>query len=849
MVFLPLSLIESSDKTTVRFTQVVRGVRVEEGFVNVLMDTAEGLLLSVQNTSLPGVATFDTNATISAEGATLLAFEQLLRDTGVQAEEISTPELVISQIEGETTRIPRLTWLVQASARLEGQQMPPVSMRYNFDALSGTLERSRSAIRHFGDISGTVQSKITDGTSALHSGSAVRTDAMSRIYVVYNNGADQVTTAEDGSFTIPNESPPLTVTLRYEGEAIQPVQNLSGSDYELSHALQNASGNVVTMNPTASESVTAQANMYYWVTRMSDWILATNPADNVWNGFTMVMGPVGLVNNPAPGNACNATAHIKAPYTLDCSDSGFVGCNDCAPNATCANLASGTVIAHELGHLLIDVYNGFANGDFGEGLSDTFAFYLFDYVHEGEGICPGHPLCSGRRGDNAFRFCGDGGGLCYGGVHLTGHTLGGAFWKMRERLKRTHGSYGGSVADALLLAWMNAYDDWRLRTEIRTHLLILSDVPVGLGNPGLSNGTPHWADIDLGFADQGFPRYYGPEGVEDVGIEFTNVTDPGQTTNETGPYTVSAKIVANYATSIQSATLYYRVHVNGSEPFLPVTMSPSGNVFSGSIPGQTAPAVIEYYLSATDSIAGPSNPGQTAEYPLSIKVAMDATFDQYDDHSENRYEAAEATPEYGRFFVGQKITHLVDDFDPAPISGWDHGGVDDDWDFGAPTGETGPGWADPGTAFSGTNCAGNDLGAGPPPFGAYSPDADNWLTSPSFNPAGLPSDSRTFLRFHRWLSIDFWMNDTDFRHAAEVLVLSNGTTSETRTWMNHRGIPHVDNAAISGSWVPVEVEITSALEGANQAQIQWGLRSNDDGKLFGGWTIDDVEVFTIRSVP
>ncbi len=49
-----------------------------------------------------------------------------------------------------------------------------------------------------------------------------------------------------------------------------------------------------------------------------------------------------------------------------------------------------------------------------------------------------------------------------------------------------------------------------------------------------------------------------------------------------------------------------------------------------------------------------------------------------------------------------------------------------------------------------------------------------------------------------------------------------------------------------------EVEITGALDGATEAQAQWRLRSDADGQghnqLYGGWTIDDVEVFTIKLV-
>jgi hypothetical protein len=72
-------------------------------------------------------------------------------------------------------------------------------------------------------------------------------------------------------------------------------------------------------------------------------------------------------------------------------------------------------------------------------------------------------------------------------------------------------------------------------------------------------------------------------------------------------------------------------------------------------------------------------------------------------------------------------------------------------------------------------------------------------------------------------------------------------------WKNHKGVKQIDNTTNTGDWVEFEIEITGALAGADEAQIQWRLRSDDesegDDELYGGWTIDDVEVFTIKPVP
>ena len=64
-LFLPLGQIGSGDKWTVRFAEKVRGVRVVNGWTNVLLD-AHGALLSVQSTGLPHLSTFATTPSIAA---------------------------------------------------------------------------------------------------------------------------------------------------------------------------------------------------------------------------------------------------------------------------------------------------------------------------------------------------------------------------------------------------------------------------------------------------------------------------------------------------------------------------------------------------------------------------------------------------------------------------------------------------------------------------------------------------------------------------------------------------------------------------------------------------------------
>jgi hypothetical protein len=227
-VYLPLSLIESSDKTTVRFQQVVDGVPVQGGVVNVLLDTDEGHLLSLQGTAVPELSSMDTTPVIREVGAIALAAIQLFEDIGVTTDS-ATVNLVIALIEdvlGNDT--PTLVWFVLQSGPEERGGV--LAYYYLFDAKTGQLLRSQDAVKYY-DVSGRITAHTTGGTRGLHSGSPVVQRPMSRIFVKWDdrNGQEGIeVTDQNGEFTIPGVDPPVDLTIKFEGEKTALVQNLAG---------------------------------------------------------------------------------------------------------------------------------------------------------------------------------------------------------------------------------------------------------------------------------------------------------------------------------------------------------------------------------------------------------------------------------------------------------------------------------------------------------------------------------------------------------------------------------------------------------------------------------------------
>jgi hypothetical protein len=365
----------------------------------------------------------------------------------------------------------------------------------------------------------------------------------------------------------------------------------------------------------------------------------------------------------------------------------------------------------------------------------------------------------------------------------------GALWKVRKRLKTSLGSSPGILAsNTLFNSWLNAYNDTQIKTIIETHYLTLDDDDGNIGN-----GTPNYTAIDEGFKEQGFPGY-----ALDFVI-FSNVTLLGDTQDESGPYVVEADISAAFNPPVGFQQLHYRVD---GGTFQSLQMAPvSGNTYRASIPGQISPAKVEYYLSALDASGKPG-----------------------------LFPSSGASNPHG-FYVGIVNSWFQADFE-AGTAGWTHGspnGSQDDWQlssqFGVDTsfGKSG----DPTSAPSGVNIWGNDLG--PDGWnGAYSPDVSNYLRSPAFD---LSAASGSTLTFKRWLTVEKGQYD-------RATVKVNGQ----QVFINPFGQDLIDT-----DWVDVEIDISAIADGNPSVQIEFGLVS-DQGLEYGGWNIDDVEVFSVTAV-
>ena len=267
----------------------------------------------------------------------------------------------------------------------------------------------------------------------------------------------------------------------------------------------------------------------------------------------------------------------------------------------------------------------------------------------------------------------------------------------------------------------------------------------------------------------------------------------GDTLDEQGPYPVVLNAQPLSFSAVAGATLHWRVD---GGPWQAQAMSPGTlpGDWLGAIPGQVSPTMVDYWLEAVDGV------GHDAWLPSALAPGA-ATYD---------------------FVVGIRSTVHFEDFEGPGDAGWTHAQVatQDDWQRGAPQGKAG----DPATAYSGASCWGNDLG-GAGYNGEYQPNVSNWLQSPPIDCSGRGG---VRLRFARWLTVEESQYD-------QARILVNGQ----EVWRN----PYSGNLIDTG-WSLQELDIAQWADNQPAVVVRFELQS-DGGLQFGGWNLDDFELYVL----
>ncbi len=181
-----------------------------------------------------------------------------------------------------------------------------------------------------------------------------------------------------------------------------------------------------------------------------------------------------------------------------------------------------------------------------------------------------------------------------------------------------------------------------------------------------------------------------------------------------------------------------------------------------------------------------------------------------------------ALDEYTKVDPEPIVTIFIDDFENGAHS-WEHGGVGDEWEVGAPG-------CGPALAHSGLSCWGTDLD------GNYENDADNWLMSP---PIDLSDYSCVYLNFWVWN----WVEDENQGLVHDPLWLDitadNGVTFHPLcSFMG--GVNDDPEIPDIGGWTKMALDLTNYI--GETVHIRFRFRSNS-AEVQAGSYLDDVKIY------
>jgi hypothetical protein len=338
------------------------------------------------------------------------------------------------------------------------------------------------------------------------------------------------------------------------------------------------------------ELVRSQVNGYVHANLVRDWVLQFNPAyPTLANGDFPVT--VNRTDGFCPGNAWYSGGTI----------------NFCSADAGFPNTAYSSVIYHEYGHHLVTA-GGSGQGAYGEGMSDVISVLVFDAPEVGVGFfgdCGG----SLRNADNSCQYDPDNCSSCGSGSHACGNLLSGCVWSTRDNLVVTEPVDYLAILSDLAVNSILLHTGSSITSSITVDFLTLDD-----DDADIFNGTPHYLEINGGFADHGLA---GPSVL--LAFDFPSglpeMIDPG------GGTTVPVEVTGVSQTP-QPNTGSLFVDSGGGFVEIPMTeITP--NVYDAVFPAVACGTQINYYFSAEttggDTTVSPINA------PLDSFVAFSGT--------------------------------------------------------------------------------------------------------------------------------------------------------------------------------------------------------------------------------
>ncbi|MBN1826085.1 MAG: PepSY domain-containing protein, partial [Candidatus Eisenbacteria bacterium] len=427
------------------------------------------------------------------------------------------------------------------------------------------------------------------------------------------SGVGIATTDIDGDFTLSyGGTDSKSITARFQSAFLH-THRYTGTDAVLTGTI--TPGTPYTIDWSNSNSLDSERDTYAFLNREHRWLKALDPT---FTGLDYAMpDTVERTDGYCPGNAWY----------------DYYGVNFCVGSIDYANTGRmGDVAYHEYGHgITHELYNPYdPPSSVHEGNSDIASLFLTREPRLGLGFYLDNCTSGIRNADNSLIYPDD----LTGSGHTDGQMLSGFIYDSWQALL---GAYSQTYADSVVeyAWWFGRKLGLPQSMPDQVYWTFVGDDDDG----NLDNGTPHHAMFCVGATNHGFDC---PEILSPVAIAHTPITEH---TTAADPIPVTATITSGAGDIEESALrVYYKVD-GGS--LLNVGMAGGGgDVYTGTIPAQSAGAFVQYYLYAED------------EYANSAVSPSNAPVDLYG------------------FYVGEFTLVFEDDFETD--KGWTVGDAGDD---------------------------------------------------------------------------------------------------------------------------------------------------------------------------
>ncbi len=443
------------------FVQHVEGVPVQDHVIHTMvMNTKTGYKLVMAEGELKEIPQIATKEILSQN-------ESLEKARRATNEESVSPRVwknkkIIRNIDGEYRTVREIQY--------RGNNQVAV-----IDAETGRVrveDRSYSA----GGIEGTVYGLGTQFFGINEDGnieiSPLRLPDL-LMHVYEGEQANRMYLDQDGEFSIPRES--ARVRLDLTGRYFR-VSDGSVRRQALSGTIEASDGpiSVIFNKKDPTEARTAQINGYAHASLVRKYFVSKGFSKSQMNEVT----PLRVNLN---STACNASY-------------GGGGFRFYSAGSGCVNTAYDTVVYHEYGHFIDDVYGDIVNSALSEAWGDVIAVMLTEQPKVGQHFeGPGTAL---RSGTNLYKYdarfdC----GRCFSpqdsrfDPHEVGKAFSGFVWKLKVNLSKTLSEEGSrKLLEELVLP--------SIKSNARSIPQAVKEIALRDDDDGnLSNGTRHWAAI------------------------------------------------------------------------------------------------------------------------------------------------------------------------------------------------------------------------------------------------------------------------------------------------------------------------------------------------------------------